>query len=309
VLSLLASSVYSRPAAACGACVCGEEPRPILNLIRDLPLNLVIPLRVLDEAETAPHLERVADDVPVPARVERMAGVWLLSVEQDLEPNSDYRVVRDAGVEAQFTTGSARDTQRPTLASVTSTAGGNGDLCEASVGGQVHLKGADDGAAFNVWVEVEVDINGTATLLSLYYDQDLQLGHSVMGCLGPNELPALDDGAQYPSRVRLRDAAGNTGDWQTFILDVVAEEPAGCGTPSPVAGTSSTAGGGSANTGGTGALNAGGDTSEPNEGDNPARTSKGCGCALGQREHQSFAGIALLACALAAGVRRRQLRL
>lgn len=293
---------------ACGACLCDEQGLPILNLIRDLPLNLSIPLSELSEAEAAPHLERVADDMIVPATVKHVAGgAWLLLVDEDLEPNTEYRVVREAGVEAQFTTGTARDTQRPVLGEVTGVPGGNADLCDRSVGGQVKLTGADDGATFNVWVELEIDVNGTATILFTDYSQEIRLGHSAMGCLGRKELPELGDGAGYPARVRLHDAAGNVSDWGTFIFRVVAEEPAGCGTPLPVAGTNSVAGGGASNTGGTGATDAIGGTNSPPE-DDATRTSKGCGCALGERHRDSFAGSALLACVLAAGVCRRQLR-
>ncbi|HKY38394.1 MAG TPA: hypothetical protein VJN18_20765 [Polyangiaceae bacterium] len=122
--------------AACGSCNCDDQPRPILNLIRGIPLNLEIPLRVLSESETAPWLE-LTDGTNVPATVQRRTGanVWWLKVDEDLKPNTDYFIARDTGREAGFTTGNARDEEPPTLEGISVEGGGNEALCSNSVGG------------------------------------------------------------------------------------------------------------------------------------------------------------------------------
>jgi len=310
VFALLALSAWSRPAAACGACICdsASDAPNYLNPIRDLPLNLSIPIRRSDEDVTPPRLERVSDGMVVATTLGRAEqGPWLMTVDEFLEPNTEYRLVADRDG-AQFTTGTVVDKDPPILQGVSSTPGGNGGLCEQSVGAQLKLEGASDGASFAVWVELEIDMNGTSHSISTWYQNGrISLGHSSMGCFGGNELPELEGGVGYPSRIRLHDAGGNVSDWQTFILDVVAEQPGGCGTPTTTAGASSVGGGATASTSGTGATTAvAGNTSTP-EDEDATRTSKGCGCALGQRQSKSFAGAALLACVLAAGARRRRL--
>ena len=309
--ALLALSGWGRPAAACGACICdsASEAPNYLNPIRDLPLNLTIPIRRWDADTAPPRLERVSDGMVVATKLGRTAaGPWLLIVDGFLEPNTEYRLVAERDG-AQFTTGTQVDLEPPTLQAVKCTSGGNGGLCVQSVGAQLQLEGASDGASFAVWVELAIDMNGTThPFFTSYQNGRISLGHSPMGCFGANELPELEDGASYPSRVRLVDAAANKSQWQAFTLSVAAEEPGGCGEPTTVAGTDSLGGTDATSAGGTGAATANGGTSSAPE-DDASRTSKGCSCSLGQRERRSFAGAGLLACVLAAVALRRQLRL
>jgi hypothetical protein len=302
---VLAALCASEPAKACGACLCdGPEAlaQPLLPLIRDLPLNLALTLRKLDE-ETPPRLERVADGGVVPTRVEPdPTGMpfWKLVVERDLEPNTAYRVVRDSGVDAEFTTASARDEQAPTLATVTAQPGGNGGLCEPSLGAQVELAGAEDGAAFAVWMELEADVDGTPQRLYRAYSfGPFGIGSSEMDCFGDASLSGIVEGATYHARLRLHDAADNVSEWQAFDLPIVAEEPAGCGGPSPSDG---------------GASNApespeppspNPDNPEPELATNEA-TSQSCGCSVPSSGASSFgAALALLGALLGRARARR----
>lgn len=308
---MLALSAWTRPAAACGACLCdsGSEPVPIRNLIRDVPLNLSVPVRAASDPEAAPFLERVSDGLIVPVvRTGGDDGYWWLSSEHDLEPNTEYRIV-SGGTVVQFTTGASPDYQSPSLQGFSVIPGGNGALCEPSVGARLTLLGAADGATFNVWVEVQVIVQfGAWTTLRIPYDQNIGLGHSISGCLGATELPELVGGTTYPSRLRLHDAAGNASEWQTFNLEVMAEEPGGCGMPEPTAGTSSMPGGGSgaADAGGTDAGLESGGAGDALEGNVPPRTSKGCGCSFAQRGLGAWAGYLLFSSLLVAAGRRRR---
>jgi len=271
-----------------------------------LPLNLEIPLLVLGEGKAPPRLEKVSDGAEVAATVARVEGggpYWSLKVARDLEPNTEYRILGDVAG-GQFTTGTARDELPPTLGGIATTPGGNGGLCDSSVGALLTLSGADDGASFNVWVELEVDVAGTANVRYLDYQSGgIRLGHSAMGCFGGAELPKLMPGSGYPMRARLRDAAGNVGEWQSTILAVLAEDPGGCGMPTASAGASGSGSAGSANPGG----GASGDLQDA-DGDDPARTSKGCGCSLGKRESDVWWGAALFGLALGLGAGRRRSR-
>ncbi len=300
-MGLLVLAGWCRPAAACGACECETEPHAILNLIRDLPLNLEIPLLAVGNGKAPPRLEKVSDGTGVAATVTRVEGggpYWRLKVARDLEPNTEYRIVGDVAG-GQFTTGAARDEVAPTLGGIATMPGGNGGLCSSSVGALLTLSDADDGASFNVWVELEIDVASTAHVRYLDYQfGSIPLGHSAMGCFGGSELPELTSGSGYPMRARLHDAAGNVGEWQNTILTVQAEEPGGCGMPTPSAGASGSPG--SANPGG----GANGDPQDA-DGDDPARTSKGCGCSLSQREPDMWSGAALFGLALGLGARRR----
>ncbi len=300
LLVALVLSAWGRPAAACGACVCDDQPRAIINLIRDVPLNLEVPLRAFDAAQAPPRLERVADGMVVPATVTRDpsgAVAWWLKVDQDLEPNTEYRL--DAV--GQFTTGTTRDEQAPTFDEVGASAGGNGGLCDLEAGGQLTLSGANDGnAGFAVWVELEVEVNrGAQRVYTDYQFGSIRLGHSAMGCFGPTELAGISADQDYPGRVRLHDAAGNVSDWKTFVFTPTAEAPGGCGTPSGIAGAAGMGSGGNvANGAAAGSADA-----------DPDRMSKGCGCALGAERQLGHGASALgLASLLLFGRRPRRPR-
>jgi MYXO-CTERM domain-containing protein len=309
LLALAALCGWSRTAAACGACECQTEPRSIVNLIRSVPLNLEIPLRVVAQGEAAPRLERVSDGLPAPATVDLDAGgtVWWLKVDEDLKPNTEYRIVGGSG--AQFTTGTARDEQAPTLGGVSAMAGGNAGLCDVQVGGKLTLSGAnDDNEQFAVWLELEIDVASTAQHIYLDYDSgSIRLGHSAMGCFGPSEVTGIAPDQGYPGRIRLHDAAGHASDWQTFAINVAAEEPGGCGTPSGSAGVAGmsptleepTSAGGADNDDSPGAAAA-------SSGSKTLRTSKGCGCALGAERGSGLGGAGLLTLLLAFAARRRR---
>ena len=313
LFATLASCVWARPAAACGACECAHEARPILNLIRDVPLNLELPLRVLSADEAPPRVERVADGTLAPATVEKDANganVWWLKVEQDLEPNREYRIMRDTGVDAQFTTGATRDVQAPTLEAASTLPGGNAALCDSEAGGQLTLTGAtDDNQQFAVWVELEIDVGKQTQHRYLDYRfGNIGLGHSAMGCFGPSELSGIAAGQSYPGRVRLHDAGGNIGDWQSFVLPIAAEEMGGCGTPGGVAGGAGSsgqptdpteAGSGSEPPHGAGA---------PSSGSDGELTSRGCGCALAAGSGADGGAWALGFATLLLLGRRQQLR-
>ncbi len=316
---MLAFGAYSSEAAACGACLCNDAgSQPLITLIRDVPVNLVMPLRVVDDAEEPPILERASDGMQVAATAARVEGqpYWMLRVAQDLEPSTEYRIVREAGVEQQFTTGSAPDTSAPLLDSVTVNPGGTGAECDTFTGARLAFAGVSDGDRLDVWVEVEVDVMSTAQPLYGRYDfAELAFGHSEMGCVGDNETPWVEDGAQYPTRVRLHDLGGNTSEWQNLIVTIASTEPAGCGGPGvdPNVGGS----GGSApmlfaGASGTGAdpnsdpsVDPNADPSDEGDGHTP-RTSKGCGCSVPGDSGTSSLGAALLAAVLLA--RRRRVR-
>jgi MYXO-CTERM domain-containing protein len=300
---------FSRPAAACGACTCDDQPRSIVNLVRGVPLNLQIPLRVLEEGEAAPWLER-ADGAMVSATVERRAApsVWWLTVDRDLEPNTDYFITREAGVEAGFTTGSARDEAPPTLESISAKGGGNEALCSASVGGLITLSGAsDDGESFNVWLELELISGGTPYLIFtdyLYAAQPLALGTSEMGCFGSLEVPGMVAGAGYALGAWLHDAAGNVSELRTSAFNAQASGPPGCGMPSDSAGSSPVEPSPSAGSGGAAPASAGKPTLTDTDAE---RTSKGCGCSVPGRPREPAAEgwlAALLLLGLAACRRR-----
>jgi hypothetical protein len=228
--------------SACGACVCSEEvPSSIVTLIRDVPVNLQVPLPVLAGESTEPRIERVLDSAEVPSSVTRITGAsdyWWLAVQADLEPETEYRIVRKSGVEAQFTTGVARDETAPRFDSVSSTAGGNADLCEASVGAQLAFSGVADpeSRSFAVWAELELeDGPDTVRVFSPYGATAVRVGHSDSRCFGGTDITSLQAG-NYPTRARLRDAAGNASEWQELTLQVAAEEPGGCGMMGGAAG-------------------------------------------------------------------------
>ncbi len=275
------ASTDARPAAACGACTCDDEPRAVINLVRGVPLNLQIPLRVVDENEEAPWLERASDSARVAATVERLqspADVWWLAVDADLEPNTDYRIVRGGGVDSAFTTGSEPDHEPPVLEAINARGGGNAALCGSSVGGVLTPSGATDGDTFNVWLELEFLAGGPPHLAYVPYShstQTLPLGSSEGGCFGPLELPpAASTG--YVVGARLRDAAGNSSQLVTTTFTAEASEPGGCGSMGGTAGTSGLDSNGNAGTGG----DVPPDGDSDGDGDAGQRTSKGCGCAV-----------------------------
>ena len=293
-------------ASACGACVCEtSEPRNIINLIRGVALNLHVPLPVIEPGEDPPELVRVSDGMPVPATVELddAGSVWWLKVDEDLQPNTEYRTTG-----AQFMTGTARDAQAPTLGEVTATPGGNGALCDVQVGDQLTLSDANDaGDNFAVWLEVELDVAGTAQRLYLPYEfGPIGLGQSQMSCFGTRELSGIAAGQGYPGRVRLHDAAGNLSDWRSFVLDMAEEAPGGCGTPVVSAGAAGmppmnpdpgTAAASGEAPNGTAAASSGSDAE---------RTSKGCGCALGAEQRGAGTSAVTLALTLLLAARRRR---
>jgi hypothetical protein len=143
------------------------------------------------------------------------------------------------------------------------------------------------------------------TLFTDYEQGGIRLGSSSTGCFGPNEVSGFVDGGGYPVRLRLHDAAGNIGEWQSFAFTATAEQPGGCGTPSGTAGTGTTdpnadggaAAGGRATAGNSAAGNAAASS----------QTSKSCTLSLGTpRGSSSLATLlALGTCALLA--RRRSL--
>lgn len=283
--------------------MCDEEPRSIVNVVRDVPLNLQIPLRVLEEGEAAPRLERFSDGSEVPATVEQLsepAGVWWLSVDEDLEPLTDYAIVREGGVEAVFKTGDARDEEPPRFDAISAQSGGNEALCGPSVGGVLTLSGAaDPGESFNVWLELEVIADGRAQVVFTDYSNTshrLSVGASDSGCFGALTLPSLPPGAAYGIRARLHDAAGNVSELRSTELNPEASEPGGCGEPS------GTAGAGGA-----------GPEPEPPEPD-VVPSAKGGGCAVAERGGGSLSWVAagvLVASAFwrrAAAARRALLR-
>lgn len=302
ILGALAVS-WGRPAQACGPCTCDDQPRDIMNLIRGLPLNLQIPLAVFEESEAPPWLERVSDGTEVAATVERRDAMaaWWLAVDQDLEPNTDYQVVRESGIAAVFTTGSARDESPPTLTAIEALGGGNEALCDGSFGGGLTLTGAGDGETFNVWLELEVVAGATPRII--YADLNtgnmrLPLGSSAMGCFGRLEVPELAEGGGVALGARIFDAAGNASELRTTVLQAVANEPAGCGSPTGNAGSGPTEPG----DGGTASV-AGSSGSPAVPEDDPTRTSKGCGCSLPGSPEPRCA--ALLPLALLLAFRRR----
>jgi hypothetical protein len=313
---LLAASVLfeGETARACGACLCDDQPRPLLSLVRGVPLNLQIPLRVAHEAEAAPWIERATDKTKVLATVERREapGVWWLAVDQDLEPNTDYFIMRESGPEAGFTTGSARDEEPPELQGVSVVGGGNEALCSDSAGGYLELTGASDaGDTFNVWLEIEV-VMGPAPYIvySDYIDtsQRVAFGSSTMSCFGPLEIPGMVAGNGYAVGVALHDAAGNVSQFQTAVFNAVANEPASCGTPSETAGSSGSSTSDPGGSGGSAAATPGGSGNQASPDPEGDRTSKGCGCALpaGPQRWPAealLAGLLLLGCA----ARRRSL--
>ncbi len=271
-------------ARACGACLCDDQqhPRPLVNLVRSVPLNLQIPLHVLSEGEAAPWLERASDGAKVLATVERREAlrVWWLEVDEDLEPNTDYFVMRDTGAEAGFTTGSARDEEPPVLEAISVVGGGNEGLCSSSSGGYLELSGASDaGDAFNAWLEIEVVMGQTPYLVYSDYSQRVAFGSSPMRCFARLEIPGMVAGSGYPVGVSLHDAAGNVSQFKIAVFTALANEPASCGTPSETAGSggSSTSDPGG---GGTGATAADGNGNPASADPDDDRTSKGCGCAL-----------------------------
>lgn len=300
VALMLSTLAAAPPASACGMCSCSEEGPELLALIRDLPLNLEVPLPVRNDGETPPRLERVTGALAVPATAERaVTGLpfWRLVPARDLEPNTEYRIVGDSGVEAQFTTGSARDEHAPTLASVSASPGGNAGVCGAALGSSIELAGAEDGPAFAVWVEFEVDVDGlTQHVYRSYAFGALGLGHSELGCFGGSELVGLMDGVTYRARVRLHDAAGNSSEWLPFELPVAAEEPAGCG---PAVGS-----------GGAGGVSHEPEPGEPepSSGAPASRTSRGCGCSLPPSNDVPLASVLLLLAGLLGRVRQRSRR-
>ena len=304
VLALLTVSAGARRALACGACECEEQPLPIVGLIREVPLNLALPLRVLAD-EGAPRLERVSDGRTVGATVEKdaQAAVWYLKVDQDLDPGVDYRIVRDSGVEAAFTTGTVRDLGVPTLGEVSSKTGGNAGLCDVETGGLLQISGAhDDNSQFAVWLELELTVRGeTVRRYTDYHFGVVTLGRSASGCFGTRELPAIESGQAYPGRVRLHDVADHASDWFSFVLMPGAEAPAGCGAPAGVGGS----GGTNSQPDQPPSDNAG---SPPQQDEHPdaaaARTSKGCGCAVADRRGGSGTEAVILVSALLAFRRR-----
>lgn len=274
--SLVFASGWTKPASACGACECSDAPVSIVTLIRDVPLNLRIPLPVLEGETTAPRLERVSDLAEVPSSATQLEGAlryWWLAVETDLDPRTDYRIVRSGGVEAQFTTGTARDEAAPTFGSASSTAGGNADLCSESVGARLAFGEVEDAGSpsFTVWAEVEVTDGADALRLFAPYGPggSIRVGHSGAGCFGSTEIGGLVHARTYPTRARLRDAAGNASEWEEVALTVAGERPGGCGTPSG-------GGDGGGAPSGAGASPAGGSAGAVDESPATDRTSSGC---------------------------------
>jgi hypothetical protein len=282
-------------AAACGACECADVPAPIVTLIRDVPLNLQVPLPILEGEAAEPRIERVSDGVEVVSSATRLVGAadyWWLAPQDDLEPSTEYRIIRGGGVEDQFTTGTARDEAAPRFEAVLPTAGGNAALCEASVGAQLAFSGVEDPASpsFTVWAEIEVEDGADTVRLFAAYGagSTVRVGHSDAGCFGSTELPALTTAHTYPTRARLRDASGNASEWKQVALTVAAEQPGGCGMPSDG--------------------DNGGSVSSPEaEGANAAAQNQSASCGIGRRA-PSGSWLALTSLAVLLLCRRRVLR-